>query len=705
MRLLVAVLLVVLVTAPVGATPSPEHNIAHLEDWADQCVELVDYTVACDPFTGGGPGHWHRERITLTSGAEQYTQSDNQGLWEYQASVDLTACPVFQGFSADSTLSVLHHVATITANATDGALPRYVYPYFFEASYDNLNHPTLDVCVGGDNAGVLCAEASECPGGSCLAVAVSSDVLVVRFNNATSAFTRTADFPTAIHVLPASSACCGDPPIGVLVDDQPSGEDDNLNERGIAFRAAGADDVSQFVGAIQIGSSAIGVENTYAVTVGTEGLGAGNNALMPIGLRFSNASGGTVAANRVVTLATGASSSFTTTTTANDPTVLGVTLASIGNAAEGPVAVWGITTVDCTAAAIAVGDYLVSSTSAGLCQSGGTVPVSGAFGRATTDKAVGVGSVRVLLHNAAQRPTTTPTPFVTPTPTISPTPLMQTNIDTCAELAAILTDDPCGLSTTIVLKEVDGAPNMTAGTIETLQTDGLRVTDTGSGVGRVSIDSASTTQKGAVDTAQQAFAGFKIFANGGQAGPSPSLTPTPTSTAATPTPTSVTPTPTATATAVWTDYGTHDIKGGFLRLWSGSVFSFLLQFANTLILRPPTGGIIELQDPLGTSVTRIRGDHVISVGAAPGLSACGVVGSSIASYSTDSAGRITVGSPAPTSCIITFATGWTTNPPACWCNDETGTIAVRAVAALSTLTCNGPFVVANVLTYGCTGME
>ena len=648
MKLLV--LLLVLMSATLAqATASPQHNIAHLEEWGDVCVELFDLSTECSEFTGGGPGHWHRERVTLTSAAEAYTQDDNQGLWEYAATLDLSAVPI-DGFAAESTMSILHHNATITASSVEGLLPRRARPYFFEATYAGLNSPSIEVCIGGDNDGALCGAASECPGGVCLAVDVSPDVLVSRFTNISAA--RTVKFPTAFRALSASSACCSEPPIGFFAEDQPQGQVGSNTKPGIGFWADGDDDMSLFDGDIRVGNYTDLYEPGLDIMVGSGGIGSGvfnGGEDLPIALSFANGAGTTVAANRVVILDPvdiGGEILFETTTTANDPRVLGVTLASIANLDPGPIAVWGITDVQCTTPAVTTGDYLVTSTTAGLCQSGGSVPVSGAFGRALNDKdASGPGLVKVLLHNA--QPQSTPTPVVTATPGPTSTP-------------------QCGGATT--------------------GTCGAQVLSIG-------------PQLSGLTRAEQVYAALATVT----ATPAPgTATPTPTSTA-------VTPTPTVTATPlVKSDGGFVDVVGGAndvgLRIWNAArtTFHSISAGAFGVLNIISSSGIIGLGS--ATGILRIRNDHLVLIGTAPTLGACGTGTPAIASYSTDGAGRITTGL-VTTSCVITFANAWATQPPSCFCNDETTTIAVRAVATTTTLTCLGAYVASDVINYGCTGME
>jgi hypothetical protein len=96
--------------------------------------------------------------------------------------------------------------------------------------------------------------------------------------------------------------------------------------------------------------------------------------------------------------------------------------------------------------------------------------------------------------------------------------------------------------------------------------------------------------------------------------------------------------------------------------------------------------------------------HTHASGTAPSLSSCGT-SPSIASYSTDSNGKVTIGTGAVTSCTLTFATAWT-NAPACFCNDETTILACRATSTTTTLVLDASVAIdSSVLSYGCFGSE
>lgn len=115
---------------------------------------------------------------------------------------------------------------------------------------------------------------------------------------------------------------------------------------------------------------------------------------------LTNKSGATVAANSVVIVDTTTDSSFTTTVSAGNSKVVGVTQASIVNGAAGIVKQYGVTSVLVTGTTTR-GDFLTTSTTAGqaLPVTGGTPP-AGAFAIALS-ACTGAGTVTALLITAA----------------------------------------------------------------------------------------------------------------------------------------------------------------------------------------------------------------------------------------------------------------------------------------------------------------
>lgn len=115
---------------------------------------------------------------------------------------------------------------------------------------------------------------------------------------------------------------------------------------------------------------------------------------------LTNKSGGTVAANSVVVADTTTDSAFTTTATAGNAKVVGVTQASIANNASGIVKQYGVTQVLVTAAT-SRGDWLTTSTTAGQAlPNTSTNPVAGSFAIALSTT-TGAGTVTALLITAA----------------------------------------------------------------------------------------------------------------------------------------------------------------------------------------------------------------------------------------------------------------------------------------------------------------
>ena len=122
---------------------------------------------------------------------------------------------------------------------------------------------------------------------------------------------------------------------------------------------------------------------------------------------LTNKSGGTVAANSVVIVDTTADSAFTTTTVAGSQKVVGVTQASILNAATGIIKQYGVTSVLVTAATNR-GDWLTTSTVAGQAlPSTASTPPSGTFAIALS-ATVGAGTVTALMITVASQPAAAP---------------------------------------------------------------------------------------------------------------------------------------------------------------------------------------------------------------------------------------------------------------------------------------------------------
>lgn len=131
--------------------------------------------------------------------------------------------------------------------------------------------------------------------------------------------------------------------------------------------------------------------------------------------RLTNKSGGTVIAGTVVVPGS-ADNSFTTTTTASNPKVIGVVQESIDNDADGILKHYGTTTVRVNATT-AIGDWLVTSSSAGVAAPvTQTNPPNGAFAMALTAR-TGAGTVTALLLSVGITGSLVAPASTAPTPT------------------------------------------------------------------------------------------------------------------------------------------------------------------------------------------------------------------------------------------------------------------------------------------------
>jgi hypothetical protein len=114
---------------------------------------------------------------------------------------------------------------------------------------------------------------------------------------------------------------------------------------------------------------------------------------------LTNKSGGTRSAGDVVVFDTTNDSAFTTTAYQQDIRVMGVVKESINNNAAGAVYTGAgiVCTINCDAAAIARGQFLVSSTTAGKATAGSYYREAAVFAIALTAKSAGVGTVTAML--------------------------------------------------------------------------------------------------------------------------------------------------------------------------------------------------------------------------------------------------------------------------------------------------------------------
>lgn len=116
---------------------------------------------------------------------------------------------------------------------------------------------------------------------------------------------------------------------------------------------------------------------------------------------LTNKSGGALEQGDVVVGDGGNDNAFTTTTTANDPDILGVVMENIANDATGRVAVMGVITVK-VQGNVTRGNYLCTSTTAKRAADAGTIPAVGTFAKALTAYSGGAaGTVTAILMPAA----------------------------------------------------------------------------------------------------------------------------------------------------------------------------------------------------------------------------------------------------------------------------------------------------------------
>jgi hypothetical protein len=115
---------------------------------------------------------------------------------------------------------------------------------------------------------------------------------------------------------------------------------------------------------------------------------------------------------------------------------------------------------------------------------------------------------------------------------------------------------------------------------------------------------------------------------------------------------------------------------------------------------PAAGSTATTQNALVTALTIDSKAHVIHGGSAPAVS--GSCGTSPSVAGTDSAGKLTTGTVAPTSCTLTFSKAWGT-APSCFAQNETTANLVKAISTTTTVILSGTFVASDVLSYACIG--
>lgn len=141
------------------------------------------------------------------------------------------------------------------------------------------------------------------------------------------------------------------------------------------------------------------------VPIGSGGTGAGSGPLSIVP-RFVNDSGGALAEGAVVVLDAAGAREITITATAGNRLVIGAVhgdAAPYAAAAETPVLVLGYHPAVVVQGAVAIGDYLRTSTTTGAAASAGTDPVAGVFAIALSAAAgPGAGTVAAFLFGGSQ---------------------------------------------------------------------------------------------------------------------------------------------------------------------------------------------------------------------------------------------------------------------------------------------------------------
>lgn len=118
---------------------------------------------------------------------------------------------------------------------------------------------------------------------------------------------------------------------------------------------------------------------------------------------LTNKSGTTQSTGAVATRSTANANAFTTTTQGYSQPVIGVLMEdNIADGSTGRVAIHGVHTV-LTTGAVALGDYLVTTSTAGRAASGGSTPQNSAFAIALTTAGAGAGSVTARLIGQSLR--------------------------------------------------------------------------------------------------------------------------------------------------------------------------------------------------------------------------------------------------------------------------------------------------------------
>lgn len=149
---------------------------------------------------------------------------------------------------------------------------------------------------------------------------------------------------------------------------------------------------------IPIGESVSGDILTYDPTL-PKLVGWKTPAATGISVEMTNGTDNAIAAGDVVIFDTSGNEKFKTTTVPLDLRVCGVAAEAIEGGAAGKLKTvpGDVVTVNCTSPAIAIGQFLSTSTTAGKAQGAGFFRTMGVFAIALTSKVVGAGTVQAML--------------------------------------------------------------------------------------------------------------------------------------------------------------------------------------------------------------------------------------------------------------------------------------------------------------------
>jgi len=690
-------------------------------------------------FSQGGPGEFFFVNMDLAMAAEQYTQSGSTGVVNYRLNVDLSkATP---NPSVDGQMNFFGFQSLLTGGATN--LPD-TRPFFLDFTYNNATSnghvggviPSMFAirstittgrlagitgvhiespvyrfvqCLAGANAGVACTDDSECPGSIC----ANGELACISGPNQGASCSTDQFGGIADSICPSSfcgKAFVNSPPAGIIIEQQAIAP--NSGERGFGIKTLGSTDDSYFLGRMAIGAflneggdtTLTAAPNARFLVEG--GIAPGDvpavNSTRPLPYLqyFSNRTELVPAIGNVVVQDLAVNANYGTTTTLADPHVLGVEQSTVAGSAVGAIATEGMVTVNCDATAITRGDYLITSTTAGLCTTNGTTPPppGALLGRAITSKGAGAGTVDVLLNVGGVSVPTTPTATVTatPTPTITVTPTPTVTVTPTATYPVYILNTPTRTPTvtptptataTLTLGATPTGPAATrTATPSPTPTSTLSPTPSPSPTAPVEIGTSLRIDgQYLLVRGENAFALLQQDTYGNNAG-----------------------------ITIQGGGGIGGFSGGSITLKSGVATGLGVPGAISLTVdgsNPALGNDItfspafgSLSGPGGRVYIAVGGHLVAKGGSVPLLSGCGTSPSVV--VGTDTAGSFTVGSVA-TACVLTFNKAWV-NAPHCFANDHTAVLAVGCTTTTTTITFDTATLAAissQALDYFCIGNE